>query len=117
MMNNYKIRFDPRLEINPADFMAVWNTTQDCRDMAEAQVNSSAASYDIGSAFVLLSGIAIGVATNTIYDLLKQAVVNNKAVQDLLEKRGLSKQADSISVQTIEQPDGSQMLVVVIKEH
>jgi hypothetical protein len=117
MMNNYQIRFDPRLEINPTNFIRDWNTTQDCRDVAEAQVDSSAASYDIGSAFVLLSGIAIGVATNTIYDLLKQAVVNNKAVQDLLEKRGLSKQADSISVQTIEQPDGSQMLVVVIKEH
>ncbi len=38
-------------------------------------------------------------------------------MQDLLEKRGLSKQADSVDIQAIEQPDGSQMLVVVIKEH
>jgi hypothetical protein len=66
---------------------------------------------------VLLTGIAIGVATNTIYDLLKQMVINHKAVQKLLEKRDLSKQADAIKVQAIEQPDGSQLLVVVIKEH
>ena len=47
---------------------------------------------------------------------MKQTIINNKTVQDLLEQRGLSKQADSINVQTIDQPDGSQMLVVVIKE-
>ena len=116
-MSDYQIRFDPRLEINSADFVATWNDSPDCRAVAEAQVKSSAANYDIASAFVLLSGIAIGVATNTIYDLLKQTVINHKAVQNLLEKRGLSKQADSIHVQTIEQADGSQILVVVIKEH
>ncbi|MDM8557351.1 hypothetical protein [Candidatus Parabeggiatoa sp. HSG14] len=116
-MSDYQIRFSPQLEINPTDFVAAWNESPDCKTVGEAKVNSSAASYDIASAFVLLSGIAIGVATNTIYDLLKQAVVNHKSVQNLLEKRGLSKQADSINVQTIEQPDGSKMLVVVIKEN
>ena len=104
-----QIRFSPELEINPADFARTWNDSADCKELAEAQVSSSTASYDIGSAFVLLSGIAIGVATNTIYDLLKQTVINNKRVQDLLEKRGLSKQADSINVQTIDKPEGSKM--------
>ena len=116
-MSDYQIRFAPQLEINSADFVTAWNATADCKTVAVAQVGSSATNYDIASAFVLLSGIAIGVATNTIYDLLKQTVVNNKTVQDLLGKRGLSKQADSINIQAVEQPDGSQMLVVVIKEH
>jgi hypothetical protein len=116
-MSNYQIRFDPRLEIDPADFVAAWNNSPDCQTVAKAELNSSATNYDLGSALVLLSGIAIGIAANTIYDLLKQTVINHKAVQKLLEKRSQSKQMDSIDVQIIEQPDGSQMLVVVIREH
>jgi hypothetical protein len=116
-MSDYQIKFSPQLEINPTDFVTAWNESPDCKAVAEAKVSHSADSYDIGSALVLLSGIAIGVATNTIYDLLKQMVINHKAVQKLLEGRDLSKQADVINVQAIEQPDGSQLLVVVIKDH
>ncbi len=60
-MNDYQIRFSPELAINPVDFAQTWNDSADCKELAEAQISSSAASYDIGSAFVLLSGIAIGV--------------------------------------------------------
>jgi Asp-tRNA(Asn)/Glu-tRNA(Gln) amidotransferase B subunit len=114
-MNDYQIRFSPQLEIKPADFVAAWNDTQVCRAVAEAKINTSAKTYDVASAITLLSGIARGVATNMIYDLIKQAVINQVAVQHLLKKRGLPKHTDSISVQTVEQSDGSQMLIVVIK--
>ncbi|MBE9561426.1 MAG: hypothetical protein IMF12_01000 [Proteobacteria bacterium] len=82
--SNSSIRFSPELEINPADFVTAWNDSVDCKEIAEAELDSSAMNYDLGSTFVLLGGIVIGVATNTIYDLLKQTVVNNKAVQNLL---------------------------------
>jgi hypothetical protein len=120
-MTDYKITLSPDLEINAADFVTAWNDTPNCSEVAEAQLETSAAvdygSRLTGAAAVFLSGIAVGMTTNALYDMVKQVVLNQTSVQKLLEKRGLQKSTEVIEIQTVQQPDGSFLLVVVLKEN
>jgi hypothetical protein len=119
-MTDYKIALSPDLEINAADFVTVWNDTPNCREVAAAQMKTSATvDYDplLAGAAVFLSGIAVGMATNALYDMLKQVVLKQAPVQKLLEKRGLPKRTEVIDIQTVQQPDGTPLLVVVLKEN
>ena len=119
-MSDYQIRFDPRLEINPADFVAAWNNSPDCKTVAEAQTDTSAA-VDFDSAAVkaltLLGGIAIGVTTNTVYDLIKSTVINLPTVQKSFAAQTLPTRTEFVDIQQIEQPDGTKLLIVIVKEH
>jgi len=118
-MTDYQIRFDPRLEINPADFVAAWNNSPDCKTVAEAQTDSSAAvDFDSSAlkALTLLGGIAIGVTTNTVYDLIKSTVINLPTVQKTLTQT-LPVRSEFVDIQQIEQPDGTKLLIVIMKEH
>jgi hypothetical protein len=38
-MNEMKMIFSQQLEIDPAEFIAVWNDTPECREIAEAQID------------------------------------------------------------------------------
>ncbi len=119
-MTDYKIRLSPDLDINTADFVTAWNDTPNCREVAEAQLETSAAvDYDplLAGAAVFLGGIAVGMATNALYDMVKQVVLSQAPIQKLLEKRGLQKRTEVIEIQTVQQPDGTPMLVVVLKEN
>ena len=59
-MTDYKITISPDLEINATDFVTAWNDTANCREVAKAQLETSAAvDYDpllAGAAAVFLSG-------------------------------------------------------------
>jgi len=117
-MSDYQIRFDPRLEINPADFVAAWNDSSDCKAITEAQVDSSTAvDFDSSAAKVLtlLGGIAIGVTTNTVYDLIKSTVINLPTVQKT-STQTLPVRSEFVDIQQIEQPDGTKLLIVILKE-
>lgn len=120
-MTDYKITLSPDLEINTTDFVTAWNDTANCREVAKAQLeNSAAVNYDplvAGAAAVFLSGIAVGMTTNALYDVVKQIVLNQAPVQKLLEKRKLPKSTEVIEIQTVQQPDGTPLLVVVLKEN
>ncbi len=37
-MNETKIIFSEKLDIDPAEFVTVWNDTPECRDIAEARL-------------------------------------------------------------------------------
>jgi hypothetical protein len=118
-MTDYKITFSPELEINTEDFVSAWNDTPNCREVAEAQLETSAVvDYDplLASTMVFISGIAIGMTTNALYDMLKQIVLKQASVQKLLEKRGGQKNTEVIEIKTVQQSDGSSLLVVVLKE-
>ncbi len=118
-MTNYKITLSPDLEINAADFVTAWNDS--CQEVAKAQLETSTAvDYDpllAGVAAVFLSGIAVGMTTNALYDMVKQVVLKQPSVQKLLEKRKLQKGTEVVEIQTVQQADGTPLLVVVLKEN
>jgi uncharacterized membrane protein len=80
---------------------------------------SAAVDYDplLAGVAVFLSGIAVGIITNALYDMVKQVVLKQTSVQKLLEKRGLQKSTEVIEIQTVQKPDGTPLLVVVLKEN
>ncbi|MDM8568484.1 hypothetical protein QUF50_03010 [Thiotrichales bacterium HSG1] len=118
-MTNYKIAFAPDLDIDTSDFVNAWNDTSNCREMAEAKLDEmTATDYDSSTVKVLalLGVFATGVATNAIYDLIKTTVVNLPGVQETLEIKNIPKNADFLDIQQIDQPDGSKLLIIVVKE-
>ena len=118
-MTEYKIAFSPDLQINTSDFVTAWNNASNCREMAEAQLDKMVATdYDSSTAKVLalLGVFAIGVTTNAIYDLIKTTVINLPGVQETLSIKNLPQNAEFLDIQQITQPDGSKMLIIVVKE-
>lgn len=103
----FQIAFPPDLDLNPADFVTAWNAESRTRTIAEARLASSGSiQYDpslVDGAIALLSTIGIGVATNAIYDLVKQILV----------KQGVRKHTQ---ITQVDRPDGTHVLVVVVDE-
>jgi hypothetical protein len=103
----YQIALPPDLDLSPADFVTAWNAESRTRTIAEARLTSSGSKqYDpslADGALALLSTISIGVATNAIYDLIKQMLV----------KHGVKKHTQ---ITQIDRPDGTHVLVVVVDE-
>lgn len=102
---NYQIALSPDLGISPEDFVSTWNESPDCRSVADARMEAGTQrSFDPLTAGALLIGLVSGIATNALYDLIKNALV----------KKGVRKQVEFTQ---IEQPDGSRIIVVkMIKE-
>jgi len=102
----YQLALPPDLGLSPADFVAAWNASAACRSIAQASLSSStSAQYDplLVGALALLSTVGIGVATNALYDLIKQ-VLTSKGVHIRTQ------------IVKIDQPDGTHILVVTIDE-
>lgn len=104
---DYRIALDPELGLSSSEFIEAWNESPACTAMASASVEKEAAvNLDPGlmhAALVGLAGVATGVATNAIYDLIKQLLID----QDVKK---------SIEVVDVEQPDGGRLVIVKIKE-
>jgi len=78
----YQLALPPDLGLSPADFVAAWNASAECRTIAQASLASStSAQYDplLVGAIAVLSSRGIGLATNALYDLIKQ-VLTTKGV-------------------------------------
>ena len=102
----YQLALPSDLGLSPADFVAAWNASAECRTIARASLSSAtSAQYDplLVGALALLSTVGIGVATNALYDLIKQ----------VLTKKGVREQTQIVK---IDQPDGTHILVVTIEE-
>jgi hypothetical protein len=103
---DYEIALSPDLGLNPADYVATWNETAECRSVAEASLSPSTSThYDpfLLGAIAMLSSVGLGVATNAIYDLIKQVFV----------KHGVHKR---IKCTQLDQPDGTHLLVIEIEK-
>ena len=102
-MGNVEIALDPNLNVQPAEFVAAWNDTPECREKAGAEVgDAKAATYDptlAAFAVAVLTGVVTGVTTNLINELIKRA----------LAKRGVAKPTEIVEVS---QPGGGRLLVV-----
>jgi len=111
-MNEMKVIFSQKLEIDPAEFVATWNSTPECRDIAEARLNHPATTQFaepsiLGSVveFVTSTGIvefASGaIAGGVLHDSVKASVkicvtkIHNKIT--------------ALKFKEIEQPDGSRL--------
>jgi len=102
----YQLALPPDLGLSPADFVAAWNASAECCTIAQASLSSStSAQYDplLVAALALLSTVGIGVATNALYDLIKQVLIT----------KGVHTQTQIVK---IDQPDGTRILVVTIDE-
>src|SRR5919206_5302420 len=103
---DYQIALPPDLGLSPADFVTTWNETSECRTTAEATLSTPPGTrFDpslLDGAIAVLSTVSVGVATNAIYDLIKQVLV----------KKGVHKRTQVIKQ---DQPDGTHLLVVTIE--
>jgi hypothetical protein len=103
---DYQIALSPELGLNPDDFVAAWNDEAECRAVAEARLDEpDSAQYDplLTGAMAVLGSVAVGLATNALYDLIK----------GVLTKRGISRRTEILQM---EQPDGTCLLVIRIVE-
>lgn len=103
---DYQIALSPELEWTAEAFVAAWNDTPECRAVAEAHTEQRGpAQFDplVSGMITMLSTIGVGIATNILYDLIKQALAG----------RGARKQA---TVEEFVQQDGTRVLVVRVTE-
>lgn len=101
---DYQLALPPNL--NPADFVAAWNDNPACRTAAEARLAVlPPAQFDptLTGAAAVLSAVALGVASNALYDLIKAVLI----------QQGVRRQTEIVELQ---QPDGTRVLVVKIAE-
>jgi hypothetical protein len=103
-MDHYQITLAPELGVTPQELAEAWNASAACRAVAEAAVGRpKGAQFDPSVAVMVLSGLALGVAGNALYDLLKE----------LLIRQGVRRRTKIVQV---EQPDGTRLLVVTVEE-
>ncbi len=104
---SYKVALSPDLGLNAEEFVQAWNETPETQAVATARVaEGEQVDYDpalIAGGLAVLGSVAVGLATNALYDLIKAA----------LRKRGVQKQAEVVE---IEQADGTRLLVVFLSE-
>jgi len=108
---DYQIAFSPDLEIGAEEFAEAWNSTSECRSVAEAQVDEAAAStFDptldpVTAAFLL--GVASSISANGLSALVKVAI--NK----LAKKKDVQK---NIHVANLDNDFGKPVIVVTITD-
>jgi hypothetical protein len=103
---DYQIAFPPELGLDAAAFIAAWNRAPDCRAVAEARPGEPGAvpHFDptlLQGALAVLGSVALGVATNALYDLIKGA----------LTRAGVR---EGVQIVQLDQPDGTRLLVITI---
>ena len=104
-MTNCIISFTPEVDVDVAEFVHAWNQQQTTANLAQATLPDER-SRDIGmmsEMMIFLGGIATGVATNALYDGIKEIVA-----------RLTRKPQVVYEVHEIQQPDGTKVLQVVV---
>lgn len=99
---SYPIALDPALGIDPIELAAAWNANPETVAHGTLQLTDTPTKgFDLAAAgLVFVGGLATGLLTNYIYDLIKGTF----AARD---------QAPPFTVQQIDQPDGTKIIVVV----
>ena len=103
----YQIVLPPELGVRAADFVAAWNASPEHQAVAAAsEGEATARSFDptLGVAVVeLLLVLAGGVASNALYELIKESLV----------RQGVRKRTTIVEHS---RPDGTRLLVVTVEE-
>ena len=102
-----QLALDPSLAVAPDQFAATWNEDPACRRVAAAQAQPGpVGTFDplaVSMLTLLVVPLAVGLATNALYDLIK----------DVLVKQGVHRRTQIIRQRL---PDGSELLVITIDE-
>jgi hypothetical protein len=105
---SHSIALSPDIGLSADEFVAAWNQDPERRQAAQAKLASAkGAAFDPALAqatTAVLGGLALGLATNALYDLIK------KAIQEALARKG--RPPARVEIIQVTQPDGAQVLVV-----
>jgi hypothetical protein len=117
----YRLVFAPEMAVSTSEFVQVWEEDERTRAVAEARVvrDTSRAFGDplLEVVELVLTTVAMGIATNALYDLVKKAVV------DVMEKRAGQKASvegrprKHTKITQLDQPDGTHMLIIEQDEY
>ena len=111
-MNEIKVVFSPKLDINPAEFIALWNDTPECREIAEAQLSQQTRTQfaDVPlKVIVILTGIVnIGATITT-------NIVSNR-LDEFIKNKFADKQENSCECKEVKQEDGSIIIKILPKK-
>ncbi len=101
---DYPIALSPELGISAEEFMAAWNDTLECKDIALAELREEppAGFSEPSSVLIFLSGVVSTVTLNVISNLI------TKIIEERLFKKN--------EVVSLEQDDGTHILAVNEKE-
>ena len=101
--STYAIALDPGLDLDPAVVAARWNAAQPSVGAMRMETGRSQ-QYDLaGVGLIIVSSIAVNLFSSLIYDIIKT----------LVEERGRKAEPE---VRILDQPDGTRLVVVVLKE-
>ncbi len=98
----YQLALSPDLDLDPDSFVEAWNADAECRAAAEARLEATPASYDLGTAAAVILGVGTGMAANAFWDLIKTFI------EGRVRRR--------TEITQLERPDGTRVLVVRIEE-
>jgi hypothetical protein len=102
-MQEYQIALSPDLDLAPVNFAAAWNEDIETHSIARAHlVPSTGTHYDPTLIAGALISITTGIASNALYDLIKQ----------ILAKKGHK----HIHIEETKKPDGTRILIIDIDE-
>lgn len=106
-MNEIKVVFSPKLDIDPAEFIAVWNDTPEYREIAEAQLSQQTRTQfaDVSLLAIILS-FAGGIFTNIV----------SSRLDEFLKNKFTDKQEQSFQYKEIRQEDGSIIIKILPKK-
>jgi len=106
-MNEIKVVFSQKLDIDPAEFIALWNDTPECREIAVAQLSQQARTqFAKTSLLTIILTFASGIATNIISNRLDEFIKNKFA----------NKQEQSFQYKEVRQEDGSIIIKILPKK-
>ena len=101
----YRIALPPELGLSSEEFVAGWNEDQECRAVAQAGLAEPTSKHfdpTLATAtLAVLGSVALNVASNAIYDLIKHILIKKGVRQD-------------VEIMQLDQPDGRRLLVVKI---
>ena len=106
-MNETKIIFSEKLDIEPNEFVTVWNDTPECRDIAEARLNQAAKTQFADPSMLagIVEFVAGAIAGGVLHDSVKAGV------EICMTK--IKNKVTALKYKKIKQPDGSQLTKVL----
>ena len=118
-MNDYKITFAPELEISAAEFAESWNSLDSCRTVAEAKTETATQNDFADMVTIVSLSVVSAFAADLLLDLVKDAIKDwiAKCLKKMPQATHPALPApEDIEVQQIELPDGTKLLIIVIKK-